>query len=117
MINSEFNRILVPLDGSPLSEQVLTPVTSFAHSTGGSIILLQVVPSGGSFRRMAAHPFRRSSTPDRIAQLKETSGYLNALAEEIRSKGIEVTIDVAHGAPVEEIVATGTRHRASLIAM
>ena len=66
---------------------------------------------------MAAHPFRRSSTQGRNAQLKETSGYLDALAEEIRSKGTDVTIDVAYGAPAEEIVAMGTRHRASLIAM
>ncbi len=117
MVSSEFNRILVPLDGSPISEQVLTPVTSLAHSTGSSIALVQVVPTGGSIRRMAAHPFRRSSTRDRIAQLEETSGYLSALAEEIRSKGIEVTIDVAHGTPAEEIVAIGTRRRASLIAM
>jgi len=117
MVDSEFNRILVPLDGSPISEQVLTPVASLAHSTGSSIVLIQVVPTGGSIRRMATHPFRRSRTQDRIAQLEETSGYLGALAEEIRSKGIEVIIEVAHGAPVEEIVAMGTRHRASLIAM
>ena len=117
MINSEFSRILVPLDGSPVSEQVLTPVTLLAHSTGASIILVQVVPTGGSIRRIAAHPFRRLSTQDNIAQHEETSGYLNALAEEIRSKGTDVTIDVAHGTPAEEIVAMGTRHRASLIAM
>jgi len=117
MVNSEFGRILVPLDGSPVSEQVLTPVTSLARSTGSSIVLVQVVPTGGSIRGMAALPFRRSTRQDSTPQDEETSGYLSALAEEIRSKGIEVTIDVAHGAPVEEIVALGTRHRASLIAM
>ncbi len=117
MVKAEFNRILVPLDGSPISEQVLTPVTSLAHSTGSSIVLVQVVPAGRSIRGMAVHPFRRSTRQDSISQLEETSGYLRALAEELRSKGIEVTIDVAHGAPAEEIVAMGTRHRASLIAM
>ncbi len=118
-VSSEFNRILVPLDGSPISEQVLTPVTSLAQSTGSSIVLVRVVPTGGSIRRMAAHPFRRSSTQDKIrtAELEEISDYLSAQAEEIRSQGIEVTTDVGHGAPEEEIVALGSRHRASLIAM
>ncbi len=89
-VSSEFNRILVPLDGSPISEQVLTPVTSLAHSTGSSVVLVRVVPTGGSIRRMAAHPFRRSSTQDkiRIAELEEISDYLNAQAEELRSQGI-----------------------------
>ena len=67
MVNSEFNRILVPLDGSPISEQVLTPVTSLAYSTGSSIVLVQVVPTGGSIRRMAAHPF--GAQPDRTISL------------------------------------------------
>ena len=116
MVSSTFDRILVPLDGSPFSEQVLTAVTSLSQSTGSSIVLVQVVPSGGSIRRRVAHPFRRSDAGE-TAQLEETSGYLSALAEEIRSKGTDVTIDVAHGPPAEEIVAMATRHRASLIAM
>ena len=118
-VSSEFNRILVPLDGSTISEQVLTPVTSLALSTSSSLVLVRIVPTGGSIRRMAAHPFRRSSTQDKIrtAELEEISDYLSAQAEDIRSQGIEVAIDVGHGAPEEEIVALGSRHRASLIAM
>ena len=117
MVEHEFNRILVPLDGSPLSEQVLTPVTSLAHMTGSSIILVQVVTTGRNIRGMAAHPLRRLTRQGRTAQHEETSSYLGSLAEELRSKGIEVTIDVAHGAPAEEIIAMGSRYRASLIAM
>ena len=119
VVSSEFNRILVPLDGSTISEQVLTPVISLARSTASSVVLVRIVPTGGSIRRMAAHPLRRSSTQDkiRIAELEEISDYLSVQAEELRSQGIEVAIDVAHGAPEEEIVVLGSRHRASLIAM
>ena len=117
MVTSEFNRILVPLDGSPNSEQILTPAASLAHTTGSSIVLAQVVPIGSSVRRMAAHPFRRSTTQGRLSQQNEISDYLSGLAEGLRAGGIEVTIDTAHGEIAEEIVALGTRHRASLIAM
>ncbi|MCI0894979.1 MAG: universal stress protein, partial [Chloroflexi bacterium] len=117
MVTSEFNRILVPLDGSPNSEQILTPAASLAHTTASSIVLVQVVPIGSTVRRMAAHPFRRSTTQGRLSQQNEISDYLSGLAEGLRAGGIEVTIATAHGEIAEEIVALGTRHRASLIAM
>lgn len=117
MVTSGFNRILVPLDGSPIAEQILTPAASLAHSTGSSIVLVQVVPTGASIRRMTAHPFRRSTTQARLSPQVEISDYLGGLAKDIRSEGIEVTIDTAQGEIAEEIVAMGTRHRASVIAM
>ena len=54
MVTSEFNCILVPLDGSPISEQVLTSVTSIAHGTGSSVVLLQVLPVRDGIRRLTA---------------------------------------------------------------
>ena len=117
MVTSGFNRILVPLDGSPISEQILTPAASLAHSTGSSIVLVQVVPTGANIRRMTAHPFRRSTTQTRLSQQIEIADYLGGLAEDLRSGGIEVTIDTAQGEIAEEIVAMGTSHRASVIAM
>ncbi|MCH7712287.1 MAG: MFS transporter [Chloroflexi bacterium] len=117
MVTSEFNRILVPLDGSPNSEQIIMPAASLAHSTGSSMVLVQVVPTGGGIRRMTWHPFRRSTTHGRLSQQDEISDYLRGLAEGLREEGIEVAIDAAQGEVAEEIVALGTRHRASLIAM
>lgn len=38
-----FNRILVPLDGSPLAEQALTPAVALSRMQGASITLLRVV--------------------------------------------------------------------------
>ena len=117
MVASEFNRILVPLDGSPTSEQILTPAASLAHSTGSSMVLVQVAPTGGSIRRMTAHLFRRSNTQARLSQQIEIANHLRGLAEVLRSRGIAVTIDTAHDEITEEIVAMGTRHQASIIAM
>ena len=117
MVTSGFSRILVPLDGSPIAEQILTPAASLAHSPGSSIVLVQVVPTGASIRRMTAHPFRRSNAEARLSQQTEIADYLGGLAEDLRSGGIEVTIDTARGEIADEIVAMGTRHRASLIAM
>src|SRR5689334_24933296 len=38
-----FHRILVPLDGSALSEQALPIAARIARTTGGSLLLVQVV--------------------------------------------------------------------------
>ncbi|PKB64752.1 MAG: hypothetical protein BZY80_02260 [SAR202 cluster bacterium Io17-Chloro-G2] len=117
MADPEFNRILVPVDGSPNSEQILTPAASLAHSTGSSIILVQVVPTGSAIRRMAAHPFRRSNPQATLSQQNEMSDYLRGLAGELQSGGLEVSVDIAYGEVAEEIVAMGSRHRADIIAM
>ena len=38
------NKILVPLDGSKLSEKILTHIETLAQRTNAEIIMLQIVP-------------------------------------------------------------------------
>lgn len=45
-----FKRILVPLDGSPLAEEILECAADVAHADGGELALLRVVPSGSPER-------------------------------------------------------------------
>ena len=46
-----FQRILVPLDGSSRAEHAIPVAALIAHASGGSLVLLRVVPPLIDFRR------------------------------------------------------------------
>ena len=49
-----FKRILVPLDGSDLAERALPVAALIARASGGSIVLVGVVPTGVAAARSPA---------------------------------------------------------------
>lgn len=51
-----FNRILVPLDGSPASETVLRHVAQMADGGTAEVVLLTVVPNVKPHQQVKAHP-------------------------------------------------------------
>ena len=53
-VASELGKILVPLDGSRLAEQVLAPASILADAAGAEMVLLQVVEPAGSSPALAA---------------------------------------------------------------
>ncbi len=115
-----FERILVPLDGSPRAEQALPVATRIARASGGSVILLQVVSPpidyGGGL----------TQTPLMTEQVIETElamalGYLDRVA---RSKDhgrelaeIETMTEVKFGLPAQDILATAESWSVDLIVM
>jgi nucleotide-binding universal stress UspA family protein len=60
-----FQRILVPLDGSPLAEQALRLAVRLAQATGGSILLVRTVDRSGESGDGAAASRYLSSVSDR----------------------------------------------------
>jgi nucleotide-binding universal stress UspA family protein len=76
-------RILVPLDGSPLSEQVLGPVTTFADAVRAELLLLQI----RTFRVYPAYPEAAVYLPDPELELAEAKNYLESVAERLRVPG------------------------------
>jgi nucleotide-binding universal stress UspA family protein len=115
-----FERILVPLDGSPRAEQALPVAARIARASGGSVILLQVVSPpidyGGGLMQ----------TPLMTEEVIETElamalGYLDRVA---RSKDhgreleeIETTSEVMFGLPAQDILATAESRSVDLIVM
>lgn len=98
-----FEHILVPLDGTPLAEQILEPAGALAKLTGAEIRLIRVVqpvapmnlPGGvGAFGEVAHHMM------DRIDELhgelkSEARDYLEKVAERLRGQGLTVNTQVA----------------------
>ncbi len=51
-----FQRILVPLDGSDRAEQAVPVAARLARASGGTVILMQVVPLPADVRASKKHP-------------------------------------------------------------
>ncbi len=90
-----FDKILVPLDGSPNSESILARMGRLLTAPGTRICLMQVVHG--------------ASAP--------TRDYLHAVRDRLREEGLEVEIQISKGDPAEQILKFATRYPPKLIAM
>ena len=111
-----FERILVPLDGSPRAEQALPVAVRIARASGGSVILLQVVSPpidyGGGL----------TQTPLMTEEVIETelalsSSYLDRVAKARELAEIETTTEVMFGLPAQDILAIAESRSVDLIVM
>jgi nucleotide-binding universal stress UspA family protein len=90
-------RILVPVDGSPLAEQALGQAAAMACAFGAEVLLLRVQePEAGTggFSDSVTWRLRRA----------EAAASLEQLAERLRASGCRVTSVVAEGRAAEEIL-------------
>jgi nucleotide-binding universal stress UspA family protein len=96
-----FRRILVPLDGSELAEEVLPLAIAEASDHGATLVLFRAVP-----------PLRQGlmlvpSVLDDLNRqgLQLATDYVNRVADEIRRDGLAVETEVQLGKPAEIILA------------
>jgi nucleotide-binding universal stress UspA family protein len=95
-----FQRILVPLDGSPLAEQALPLAVRLAHTTGGSLLLVRSVDRSG-----------------RSGDGTAASQYLTGVSDRLRADGLAVETDTPSGDPVSAIAAAALERNADLVVM
>jgi nucleotide-binding universal stress UspA family protein len=102
-----YRRILVPLDGSPLSEGALPYVQEIAANLGSDIVLITV---SGSDLLTTGYPF---------------SSYLEGVSQQVKrhikelgpAKEVQVSTEAIEGEPATEIISYANRHSVDLIAM
>jgi len=108
-------RILVPLDGSAMAEQVLPAVTPIALALGSKMTLFQVpivrttaslvgewhVPLTGVFETME----------------QNAQAYLDRVANRLKEQGIEASTAMEMGTVADSIIAYAEANRLDLIAM
>jgi nucleotide-binding universal stress UspA family protein len=110
-----FNRILVPLDGSELAEQVLPHVIELAYHTDAQIILLCVpeVPANGYL----LHPPRSGLTVYQNAEA-EIRDYLDRISGNLRDMELDVRTVIADDGSVYSTILNKARELGvDLIAM
>jgi nucleotide-binding universal stress UspA family protein len=81
-------QLLVAMDLSPLSEQIIGPVLAVAKCTGATVTLLHVAMHAPSMSRSA-----NSTSPSHEQQI---SAYLDGLAKRFRTDGGNVAMRIIH---------------------
>ena len=117
-----FEKILVCLDGSPLSEQIVPKVMEESRSFG-KVVLLRVVPNPDTALPIGV-PGAPGVTMRTDVMLKafqeelaEAPKYLEKLAQPLRDKGVDVECVVLQGRANENIVEYARDNQVGLIAM
>ena len=104
-----FQRILVPLDGSPRAEAALAPARSLAERFGAGLFLV---------RTILVHVFPGAEPgPAQLEALREAEGYLDAIANRIRKTGISVRTAIPYDSPTLGIADQAEFRHVDLIVM
>ena len=107
--------ILVPLDGSELSEQAITFATTLARSSRASIRLLSVVPDPFVLDPgLLPAPFAEEIARAHVAVEEYVDGVVERFSA---SSGVRISGEVALGAPADCIVEAIRRTGADLVVM
>ena len=109
-----FEKILYPTDFSDVAEKALTYVKKLRDSGAGEVIVLHVIDER-DFERL--HRFMGEEKLDDLKQYREEEAqkHLKAVAKELTEAGLQVTIRVATGIPVREILKTEKNEHVSAI--
>jgi len=114
----EFKCILVPLDGSPLSERALPVATELARKFESRVILLRVldIPTPTV---PTLHP---EVIPSWVGEAckhahQEAERYLNARQEELCQQGFETQVLLRDTLPAEDILDAAIAEDVDLIVM
>jgi nucleotide-binding universal stress UspA family protein len=110
--SGRLERILVPLDGSPLAEHALAPAQALA-GTGGEILLQQVVAPA---KPIFSDPGSAGVWTELIEEAyAEAVRYLEAQAATLRAAGYRVRTQVEHGWPAQRIAEYARQEAVDLI--
>ena len=121
-----FTQILVALDGSELAEQALPVARDIARSSNATIHLIQVVSrqpefeaarAGGDFNLQAVELDRDLAHQLVEARISRGKEYLEGIASQLKSEGVEAETALQEGAAVENIVDYSKEHGIDLVVM
>jgi nucleotide-binding universal stress UspA family protein len=107
-------RVLVPVDGSGVSESILPFLHELGNPNELEVILLQV---NGVIPPMAIEGTCYFTPDNYEGRRSEAEKYLGLLAAELQSSGLRVQLRVRRGEPVGEILAAAREDAVDLIAM
>jgi nucleotide-binding universal stress UspA family protein len=118
-----YKRILVPLDGSEQSEEVLPLVCKFAEVSKAEIVLLRVAEYPYTLYSMCyEYPPSDPALAKTIQNKKKViylrvKDYLEQVASTLAIAGVKVTVEVCEGPVVEAILASTDRLHIDLIVL
>ncbi|MBK8984798.1 MAG: universal stress protein [Chloroflexi bacterium] len=108
IIPDQIKRILVPLDGSALAEQVLAPTFYIASGLKAEVILLQVMEAG------PLQPEGRAPEAEKLASMY---AYLESIRQRLQARGIQAQAEVLVGPVADKIVDFADANQIDLIVL
>ena len=113
-VSEAFSRIVVPLDGSSLAEQILPRIAALAKLEEAEITLLSVLTPGSNSHLEVVDP----TLPWWEKDISVARTYLLRMAATLRRSGIPVRTDIVIGDNVASAIGDyAARERADLIAI
>jgi nucleotide-binding universal stress UspA family protein len=113
------SKILVPIDGSKVSQKAAKYAVELAKLTGASLTLLSVIDNrfvvGSSVSASASPTHLKESVEDYLKQSAQSA--TDEIAKVCERNRIQYKAVVRTGHPVEEIVNEATKSKADLIVM
>jgi nucleotide-binding universal stress UspA family protein len=105
-----YRKILVPVENSPYDDAIVDHVVELAKIMKSSIVLMHVA-DGWAARNISQLKLRESE------EMKKDREYIEKLAAEIESMGVDAEPLLATGDPATEIAQAAARENCDLIAM
>jgi nucleotide-binding universal stress UspA family protein len=110
-----YRKLLVPLDGSELSESILPQAVAVAKPAGAEIVLFRVhEPLERGVRETMGEDLAQKL--DAVNQ-EELQNYLDKIAGDLINQGLKADIATAEGRPAEAIINYAATHAVDLIVM
>lgn len=112
-----YRHILVPLDGSPLAEEVLPHVKALVKiGEGGKVTLLRVVLH--DYGVVSLNPNLADRLSEHMAANDaEAAAYMESMVQRLGAEGLTVEPHLIQGHPADAIVDYAEQHDVDLIAM
>ncbi len=111
-----YEKILVPLDGSPRAERILVYVEELAHAFKSKIYFLQIIHP--EFLDASVHGYPAMIYRELLEEMRqEAENYLTVVQGKFREKGIDSEIIVEQGSSVNGIITIAEQENVDLIGM
>jgi nucleotide-binding universal stress UspA family protein len=118
-----YQTILVPLDGSPRAESILSHVENLATRFKAKVIFIQVVEPPLQFVNPSLYETTIQSDVihehlmDYKRKQEEITAYLKGIQDGFQKKGIDTRVLVEQGPAVESIISAAQKENVDLIAI
>jgi nucleotide-binding universal stress UspA family protein len=116
-------KVLVPLDGSPIAEQVLPHAEAVARTLGSELVLFHVFEPMRKYAGGVAGGVVYRALPDEVVNTENNRrkqvglSYLNEISKKLKAQEAPVSIEVTRGSPADQILDYAEAHEMDLIAM
>ncbi|MEM2141479.1 MAG: universal stress protein [Nitrososphaera sp.] len=114
-------RILVPHDGTEMSDRALARATEFAKALGAEMVIVHIVdsrfvPPSATLGFISDRTSLEAAKAELVRILKSgAEQMLKKRLEEVRKKGVKVDFVLGVGSPADEIVKTARNVKADTI--